>query len=252
MSGASAVGGLASAWKVVGRYIHCQEKRVYPWSKDQSSCFAAGTPLMLPDGTSRLIELFRAGDPILTRDEADPHAPATAGVVAEVFVRNARIWNVHVRGGIIETTAEHPFYVRYKGWVPAGDLRAGDEFSTSGGWWVRCDGMADSGRTATVYNLRVSPHHIYFVGCPKWGFDLWAHNTYTSLGRTSGTLDDLARLYVNLARQAHGVIPARLRKATVAASEIFSNGTSTVVLTVYGQYQAFRAVQRWGIVDPIC
>lgn len=39
-----------------------------------------------------------------------------------------------------------------------------------------CEGVADSGRVETVYNLEVEGDHTYFVGDGIWGFDVWAHN----------------------------------------------------------------------------
>jgi Holliday junction resolvase-like predicted endonuclease len=200
MSGLSAVGGLRHARQLFGRDGHCQPRRVFPWHKDQSSCFRAGVPIKLRDGRSRRIEEFVEGDTLLTRDEHDPFGELRTGVVVAVFTRVARIDNVHVGGGYIETTAEHPFYVRYKGWVEAAYLRAGDELSSSDGCWVRCEGVADSGQVDTVYNLTVSGDHTYFVGEDIWGFDVWAHN------QCSGkSLGDFGEAKVKALLQAKGL-----------------------------------------------
>ena len=47
-------------------------------------CFAAGTPLLTPDG-SKLIEEFKPGDWILARPEGDPEATPIPKMVEEVF-----------------------------------------------------------------------------------------------------------------------------------------------------------------------
>jgi hypothetical protein len=93
-----------------------------------------------------------------------------------VFVRVSPVVNLHVRGKIIGTTAEHPFWVRGKGWRAAAELRPGDELQTHAGGWVPVEGVADSGEVTTVHNFRVADHHTYFVGQREWGFDVWAHN----------------------------------------------------------------------------
>jgi hypothetical protein len=82
---------------------------------------------------------------------------------------------------VIGTTAEHPFYAADKGWVPAKELRLGDRVLLESGNWLPVDGVADSGRVETVYNLEVEGDHTYFVGDPGWGFAVWAHNTYRTL-----------------------------------------------------------------------
>ena len=55
----------------------------------------------------------------MVASEFDPHGPIELKEVEEVFVRVAPIWNVHVAGRIIRTTAEHPFWVVGRGWIPA-------------------------------------------------------------------------------------------------------------------------------------
>jgi hypothetical protein len=76
------------------------------------------------------------------------------------------VLNLHAGGRLIETTAERPFYVESRGWVPAAELRIGDAIPTSDGAWVKVEGVAGSGRVETVYNLEVEQDHTYFVGAP--------------------------------------------------------------------------------------
>ena len=147
------------------------------FSTMMKSCFVAGTPLLTPEG-SKAVEQFQAGDLILTRDENDPSAPVVARRVLQTFVRVSQILNLHVRGRIIGTTAEHPFYVKDKGWLPAAELRIGDVMVSHVNEEIRVEGIADSGQVKTVYNLEVEEGHTYFVGCEEWGWSVWAHNAY--------------------------------------------------------------------------
>jgi len=138
-------------------------------------CFAAGTPLLTPTG-AKLVEEFRRGDLILSRPESAVDADVEVKAVEEVFVRVAPVLNLHVGGRVIRTTGEHPFYALGRGWVFARELAAGDKLSTHEGRWVAVESVTDSGEVTTVYNLRVSEFHTYFVGSPEWGFSVWAHN----------------------------------------------------------------------------
>ena len=151
----------------------------------QNACFAAGTPLLTPDG-SKPIEQFKVGDVLLSRDENDPLGPISPKVVEEVFVRAGQILHVHVRGQVIRTTPEHPFWVNGRGWLPAGCLCVGDLLYSHDGNWVAVEDLYNGGESGTVYNLRVADYHTYFVGRLEWGFSLWAHNAdylNTNLGR---------------------------------------------------------------------
>jgi hypothetical protein len=138
-------------------------------------CFAAGTPLRTPDG-AKAIEAFRPGDLILSRDEHDPAGEVVTRAVEEVFVREGLIWHLHVRGQVIRTTAEHPFYARGRGWVACHELAVGDWLLAEDGHWVTVEDLLDTGCWETVYNLQVADSHTYFVGCGEWGFAVWAHN----------------------------------------------------------------------------
>jgi hypothetical protein len=125
--------------------------------------------------------------------------------------------NLHVRSGIVETTDEHPIYVKDFGWKNAVELRTGDELMTSAGGWVRCEGIADSGQVKTVYNVEVADCHTYFVGDTVWGFDLWAHNY-------KGGTYSIVRI-TNKGGQVHHVLGAKVI-ASVATPYNYYNAPS--------------------------
>jgi len=84
--------------------------------------------------------------------------------------------NLHVGGQVIQTTSEHPFFVKGQGWTKAGELEAGNLLSTSESGWIELSRVESTGEQQTVYNMRVADHHTYFVGSKEWGFAVWAHN----------------------------------------------------------------------------
>ena len=139
-------------------------------------CFAAGTPLLTPEG-QKPIEQIQTGDYVLSRDQRDVNGPVEAKLVEETFVRSSMILNLHVAGQVVRTTKEHPFYVRDRGWTAAGQLQAGDLLATDNGRWLEVEKVVDTAQLETVYNLRVADYHTYFVA-GQWGAGLWSHNTY--------------------------------------------------------------------------
>jgi hypothetical protein len=141
----------------------------------QPTCFVAGTPLLTQDG-EKPVERFKLGDKILSRAESDPEGPVEVKIVEETFVRVAPIMSLRIRGQEIRTTFEHPFYVKEKGWTLAKEVKPGDQFSSDDGQWVSVEAVTDLKEVTTVYNLRVSDYHTYFVGSLGWGFSVWAHN----------------------------------------------------------------------------
>ena len=145
------------------------------------ACFAAGTPLLTPTG-SRVIEDFKPGDEILSRDEYDANGPVESKLVEAVFIRSALIWELRINGRVIRTTGEHPFYAREKGWVQACELKKDDMLLTLEGDWAAIEDVSDTGQFETVHNLMVADYHTYFVGNPDaWGFTVWAHNANACL-----------------------------------------------------------------------
>jgi hypothetical protein len=125
-----------------------------------ANCLAAGTLVATPDGL-RAIETLRAGDHILSADEAT--GTVTAQPVESVH-QGPPVPTVRLRVGdeTITTTASHPFWDSDRGWTRAGDLRAGDSLMAQGGR-VRV-GEIVPGESLPVWNLIVSGSHTYFVG----------------------------------------------------------------------------------------
>jgi hypothetical protein len=162
-----------------------------PEQKKAVPCFAAGTPIVIDHGGKAVaIEKLRVGDYILSRPENDPQAWPELQRVEEVFVRLRRILHVRVRGRVIRTSAEHPFWVVNRGsWELASRLAAGDVVIGHDGQCSLVEGVHDTGADETVYNLRVADYHTYFVGCDEWGFSVWAHNTCVYRGLDANKLD---------------------------------------------------------------
>lgn len=143
----------------------------------KGACFAAGTQILTPKG-SQSVESLQSGDWVLARSEYDPTAPVTPRRIERVFQQQAVLMELHVGGQIVRTTAEHPFYVDGIGWRSANELAEGDQILGHDQQKTMVRRIVLTHDVATVYNMRVSVDHTYFVGCEEWGFSLWAHNLY--------------------------------------------------------------------------
>ena len=143
---------------------------------------------------TRLIEEFQVGDTILSKSENDPDSPLQTRRVEKLFKLSAPVIELQVGGQLIETTAEHPFFVIEKGWVRARDLITGDMLVGHDDKQTPVESISTTERTETVYNLRVAEDHTYFVGSDDWGFSVWVHNAYSYKKLADGTyqiIDDL-------------------------------------------------------------
>lgn len=177
----------------------------------KEACFGYETRVKMPCGdgsytSSGDINLIRVGDQVLSRCEITGEVAYKR--VLKVFEHDAQpvYWLSYTGGTMldekighpypIDVTAEHPFWVQGKGWVPAAKLVAGDElFSTeceldepySHDWTRSPKGPALRLRgermvfekleprpyVSTVYNLEIEDFHTYFVGAEG----IWVHNT---------------------------------------------------------------------------
>ena len=70
---------------------------------------------------------------------------------------------VEIGGDVIRCTPNHPFYVRGRGFIPAEQLKSGDELRSSAGGWASIGSIGARGDVEPVYNIRVAGLHTYFV-----------------------------------------------------------------------------------------
>ncbi|WP_304511166.1 RHS repeat-associated core domain-containing protein, partial [Aquisphaera insulae] len=138
-------------------------------------CFAAGTPLITPDG-SNLVENLRVGDLVLSRDQNNPYSAVVAKRIRTTFESFAPILEIWLGGQVIRTTAKHPFWVEGKGWVEAEQLRQGDLIRGLTADFIAVQKVEGPREPASVYNVEVEDFHTYFIGDTTWGFAVWAHN----------------------------------------------------------------------------
>jgi len=145
-------------------------------TKNIMGCFIVGTLVNTQNGL-RPIEELEPGDMVLARDEI------TGEIALQKVLRTFERPDVQIVELTLEdddgsmeqigTTAEHPFWVKARGWVFAGELVPGDEVFTSSGGWLRVTSGTWLSTRQTVYNFEVEEFNSYFVG----ELGAWVHNT---------------------------------------------------------------------------
>jgi hypothetical protein len=110
------------------------------------------------------IENIRAGDRVTSTD-ADTFETAEKPVV-EAYVREVTtLVQLSVGGELISTTLDHPFYLKGRGFVNAGELKAGELVSASGeALPVESARHEALDEPVAVYNFQVEDFHTYHVG----------------------------------------------------------------------------------------
>ena len=135
---------------------------------DCTTCFVAGTPIALANGSTTPIEGVTVGDEVLSYDP--DRGDFVSGRVTRLLVhpRTPKLLRIN---GVLTTTAEHRFYVGGE-WVPAGELHIGDLLLGDGSAGIASTLGADQRVVSleelpggvTTYNFEVEQYHDYFAG----------------------------------------------------------------------------------------
>ncbi|MEJ2044513.1 MAG: polymorphic toxin-type HINT domain-containing protein [Reinekea sp.] len=137
--------------------------------------FAAGTMVSTPNGLEA-IESLKPGDQILSQDENS--GELTYKTISDAYSHvheNGMTLTIASSTGkqeVITTTAEHPFYVKGKGFVPAGELTVADTLQSASGDPITILDIDNTPLNLTAYNYAVADYHTYFVG----ESGVWVHN----------------------------------------------------------------------------
>ncbi len=154
--------------------------------KCTTCCFAAGTPILMADGSSKAIERVVVGDRVAAFDEAGKTIIDGEVLALESPERDHLSTLTFADGRTLQLTDEHPLYTR-DGWasidpgftmknykMPTEKLRAGAEVFGTDGNWHKIVSLSTILREVKVYNLSwVEPGRTFFAN------GLLAHNKPT-------------------------------------------------------------------------
>lgn len=126
-------------------------------------CFIAGTLVLTEDGDKK-IEDIEIGDKVLAYDEETGEQALKK--VTQLYRNTTTEWyHIEAVGEEIVCTAEHPFYVVGKGFIPARALNNGDKFLLKDGQYAILESIwiEQLAKPETTYNIEVAGFHTYYV-----------------------------------------------------------------------------------------
>jgi hypothetical protein len=131
-----------------------------------ANSFAAGTPVLMADGTQRPIEDVHVGDLVTA---TDPTTATTGGYPVTRLITGAgtkEMVAITTHDRTLRATAQHPFWAaEQRTWIDAGDLATGDTLRRPDATKLSIDAVHHyTERGTTVYNLTVADAHTYYAG----------------------------------------------------------------------------------------
>ena len=111
----------------------------------------------------RAIETIKAGEKVIATNP-DTHQTEEKTVVETYINKTECIVHLHIKNEVINTTKNHPFYVKEKGFVEACELSKGDEIMNASGGSYLVERIEFEDKEETVYNFQVEDYHTYYVG----------------------------------------------------------------------------------------
>ena len=128
-------------------------------------CFAAGTAVLMGDGSTKLIETIQPGDLVLSDDPEDDQPPTVRRVTEVHHTATYRIFRINVgdeSGGDLLATSRHPFWTQ-RGWIATEDLTRNDMLYNRFGEPVSISSIAEQSMDTATFNLSVDETHTFFV-----------------------------------------------------------------------------------------
>jgi hypothetical protein len=127
--------------------------------------FAAGTLVLMADGTKKPIEQLKPGDMVMAGDpESGIERPEP---VQRVIVGHGlkHLYDIQVADEMIEATYNHPFWViETQSYVWAQDLVPGQHMLLADGRAPPITAISHHDEITTVYNLSIEDIHTFYVG----------------------------------------------------------------------------------------
>ena len=126
---------------------------------DCETCFLAGTPVTMADGSKKPIEKIRKNDMILAYDqESSQFKPDKVTKLLRHKSKGYLIVNGHLK-----VTPNHRVFSSGR-WIEIGSLKIGDTLFNDKGHAETINSIEHMPGKARTYNLEVNPFHTYIAG----------------------------------------------------------------------------------------
>ncbi|MFJ3841053.1 polymorphic toxin-type HINT domain-containing protein [Streptomyces sp. NPDC090054] len=160
---------IAAAGKAIGKGVGKAISRIRSGgSKCPDNSFAAGTLVLMADGSSKPIDDLQTGEKVVATDP-ETGETATKEITATIQGEGSKnLVEITVDTGagaeVITATDNHPFWsVDLAKWTDATDLQPGQWLRTSAGTQVQVTAVKRWTSSASVHNLTVADLHTYHV-----------------------------------------------------------------------------------------
>ncbi|MEG6591325.1 S8 family serine peptidase [Paenibacillus barengoltzii] len=201
---------------VVGSFVTGGKKVTYTGAKafkriyrnNPCGCLPEGTSITTKDGI-KPIEQVRVGDLVLAKD-TETGIQAYQPVEKLFNSESEEIFTIKIGDTQIDTTGNHPFWVKGKGWVPAEDLQPGDQLETEDGGLVSVDALKVNYKDTKVYNFTVSGFHTYYIS----DLGILTHNLLEVCEIQNYAKVSPKRLTNRKSNVASEILEAEIKKAT--------------------------------------
>jgi uncharacterized coiled-coil protein SlyX/uncharacterized protein YwbE len=196
--------GLIKTLEPVKANINTTPATTYTMPGGGGGCFVAGTKVIVASGEEMNIEDIFEGISLLTYNT---ETGKFEGGVVKKLIRPVKDNIIKVRlkdGKLIQSTEEHPYFVKDKGWcsfaphlsaelhdIEVSQLEPGDFVMDSTGKWIEIKTIVPEvlAEMQTVYNFEIQGNHTYFANgilvhnkmAPNYG-----GGTYTNVSGFSG------------------------------------------------------------------
>ncbi|MCG8348866.1 MAG: hypothetical protein MI924_13930, partial [Chloroflexales bacterium] len=134
--------------------------------KQCRNSFSAETLVSTGDGPRPIASIERA-DLVWAWDAATGRTELFT-VTATMSHTDSTQVHLTIDGESIETTPDHPFFTRERGWVAAGDLWNGAHLRQASGGYGAVQTLWFEEEPQVMYNLTVAEAHTFFVGTQQW------------------------------------------------------------------------------------
>jgi hypothetical protein len=127
--------------------------------------FAAGTLVLMADGSKKPIDQIQPGDIVMAGDpqKGTEHPEPVQQVIVGHGLKH--LYDIQVDGNVIEATYNHPFWVvDLQTFVWAQDLVPGEHLLLADGRAPPITAISNHDEVTTVYNLSIANIHTFFVG----------------------------------------------------------------------------------------
>lgn len=131
----------------------------------RTSCFLAGTKILMADGSYKNIEDIKAGEEVMGYD-TDAGAFKTTKVTEPVKSSSSR-W--FLLNGNLKVSVGHEIMANGS-WTWSEQLKVGDKMFDAGGNEVEVTSIVQHDEVVDVYNLITAPFHDFFAGTETQSF----------------------------------------------------------------------------------